>query len=323
MPSAPILLSLAMVVGVFGGCVTARGLADDGHLLRACLALSQAPSPLIDDDAPALASRVRQKIPGDVTTRLLDPRTVASSPELLLTAPTLVEVVVDAAGFDALGPVTLVDAVGTRVPATPLHARTVLAMFGAPDPPAPIVTTSTHTPGPIETAIKAIGMVTVGVPLAIMTLGLIPPDLGGLFSTGPSTSTWSTDSPELGAWRSRPDVVAAVELGTTLGLSAPVCFGGRCRLVVAVQNADAFARVSVPVTIGLEGCALSDVLEVPLSSSSKPTSTPLSAVPGDTGQWSRFQATGFGLWPLLDDVGDAAGDCCAWPFDLLDDCTRC
>ncbi|MDP2339569.1 MAG: hypothetical protein Q8O67_01315 [Deltaproteobacteria bacterium] len=307
-------LFLIASLWVCAGCTTARGLADDGRLTEACQAVSRAPSPLFDDDAVALASRVRQKIPGSVTTRLLDPRTLAADPTMVLFAPTLLEIVVDAAPFESLGAVTLVDVVGTRVPAERLDVRTVLAMFGAPAPPDPVVSSSTHTPGPIESVVKTLGMLTIGLPIAIATLGTIGPELGGLFSTGPSTTTWTTEHPHLAEWRARKDVSAAVELGTALGVAGPACFGGRCRVVVAVQNAAAFARVSVPTTMRFQGCPLNDVLEVPLSST-----TPLAQTPADTGQWGRFQETGFGVWPVLDDLGDGIDDCCG----VFDGCGRC
>ncbi len=314
-------LPLVLLASLAGGCVTARGLADDGHLKEACWAVERNPSPFFDDDGPALASRVRQKIPGQVTTRMLDAHALTSTPSLLLSSPALLEVVVEAAAFSSLGPLTLVDAVGTRVSAKALDAVTVLAMFGAPAPPSPIVTTSTHTPGPIESLVKTLGALTIGLPISIATLGLVGPELNGLFSTGPSTTTSSHDSPELAAWRALPEVVAAVELGTALGVAQPSCFGGRCRIVVGVWNVTAFTSLSMPATLELEGCQLHDVLDVPLSS--KPLSTPLALVPADRGQWRRFQATNYGITPLFEDLFDAADDCCRAPFDLIDDCLGC
>jgi hypothetical protein len=317
----PVRCFLLALVVVAGGCTTARGLADEGRLTEACQSVARAPHPWIDDDAPALAARVRAKVPGTATARLIDPRTLAHEPNLVLFAPTLLEVVVDAAAFDALGDITLVDQVGTRVPASPLDVATVLAMFGAPAPPAPVVRSSTHTPGAIESVVKAIGMIAIGLPIAIASLGAIDPALGGLFSTGPSTTSWTEDHPHLAEWRARKDVSAAVALGTALGVAQPVCFGGRCRVVVAVRNAASFARGSVPAPMRFDGCPLTDVREIPLSptTTTTTTTTPLYALPPDTGQWGRFQETGFGVGPLIDDIGDAADDCCQWPGDMLDD----
>lgn len=302
------------------GCTTARGLADEGRLAEACSAVSEAPSPLFDDDARALASRMRARLPGSVTVRRLDARALVSNPALIVVDRGLVEVVVDANVYGDVAGLVVVDAVGTAVPVAVVDEATVLAFTGAPAAPAPTLVTSTHTPGPFEEMIKAVGMVVIGVPIAIGTLGLVGPDLGGLLSTGPTTSTYAKASPELPAWQARPDVQAAAVLGAALGVGQPRCAGGRCRVVVAVAHADAFAVIRADARLEFAGCSLPDTLVVPLPRApSTSTTTPLAALPADTAQWDRFAATSFGLDPLLDDIGDGVEDCC----DGVSDIGRC
>jgi hypothetical protein len=69
-----LFLATVLTATCGAGCTTARGLADEGRLTEACAAVSEAPSPLFDDDARALASRIRARLPGSVTVRRLDPR---------------------------------------------------------------------------------------------------------------------------------------------------------------------------------------------------------------------------------------------------------
>jgi hypothetical protein len=315
---------IATVVGVIvvvvagAGCATARGLADDGHLTEACRAVTPAPFPAIDDDGPALASRIRRKLPGHASATIVDVRALAVDPALLVGGADLVELVVDGGVFVGVDRAVVVDAVGTEVPAARVDEAALLALFAAPPPPAPTLVTTTHTPGALEILIKDLGTALIGVPVAVMTLGLVRPDLNGLLSTGPSTSTWAQASPELPAWRARDDVIAAAALGASLHAFAPVCSAGGCRVLVVVRHAAAWAAVRVELELELDGCRLFDTLTVPLS-----TTTPLADTAPDAGQWQRFSATGFGLYPLLDDLEDGAEDCCAAPDAALDFLCSC
>ncbi len=306
-----VIAGIVVACALGAGCGTVRGLLDEGRVADACHAADFYANPWFDDDDTALAARVRLQLPGSVTARVVDVAAVAGDAPLLRNAD-IVEVVVDAPSARALAGFTAIDKHGLRLPAERLDTRTLLAMFGAPLPPQPTYRSSTSTPGPFESLMKVIGIAVVGIPVSMMTLGTVSPDLGGLFSTGPSTSTWAEDSPELPAWRARNDVVTAARVGHALGLDADECAAGRCRTMLVVPHAASFAAVRTQLSLDVGGCTLVDDLTIPLH-----TTTPLSQTAPDTQQWRRFADTNYGLDPFLRDVGDAADDCCD---DLLCGC---
>jgi len=298
---------VALIVSVgLSGCRTARGLVDEGKLRDACLVVERAPSPVIDDDPKALASRIRHKLPGTVRVRAVphaELTTIAGVP--VGEHPAFLEVTANGDGVLSLREITLVDEVGTRFGVTPANEALLLAMTGAPPPPAPIVHTSTHTPGPFEALIKGVAIAVIGIPLAIGTFGIISPDLGGALSpSATTTSTWQSDSPELAAWRERPDVQGAAKLAVFAGAAQAPCAGGRCRVVVPVARPDAWKRAELRLVLGVQDCALDDVIEVPLG-----VEVALKDTAADTGQWGRFWDEAFGLRPILEDVGDACDGC--------------
>jgi len=307
MTQATTLLVLASLLA--SSCQTARGLAADGKLQEACLAVERAPSPLIDDDSEALAARIRRRLPGTI-------RAAPVPHEVLVQAaggnavgqhPSFVEVIVEGDGVLDLRGLTLFDAAGTRLEPRPVSEALALAMTGAPSPPPAVFHSSTHTPGPLESLIKIVGIAAIGIPLAIGTLGIISPDLGGaLDPSATTTSTWTTDHPELAAWQQRADVQGAAGLGQFLGVGRPVCAAGRCRVLVPVTRADVWRQVQVRLVLSAGTCGLDDTITVAIGPG---PGVSFADTPPDDGQWGRFWDEGLGLRPVVEDVGDAVEDC--------------
>jgi predicted small secreted protein len=299
-------------------CQTARGLADDGQLQQACMAVERAPSPIIDDDSQALAARIRRRLPGTITAR------VVPHAELVAAAggahigqhPGFVEVVVDGDGVLELRGLSLVDRAGTRLEGAAPTESLALALAGAPPPPSPVAHSSTHHPGALEALIKVIAIAAIGIPLSVGSLGMISPDLGGaLDPSATTTSTWTTDHPDLAAWQARPEVVAAARVGQFLGVGRAPCAAGRCRLLVSVARADdVWRQVQLRLLLTTGACRLDDSVIVDVGSQ-----TAFADTAGDDGQWGRFWDQGLGLRPVVDDLG-AAADGCAECFGVCSGC---
>ena len=277
------------------------------------MAVERAPSPMIDDDSQALAARIRRRLPGSITAR------VVPHAELVAAAggapigqhPGFVEVVVDGDGVLELRGLTLVDRAGTRLAGAAATESLALALAGAPPPPSPVAHSSTHHPGALEALIKVIAIAAIGIPLSVGSLGMISPDLGGaLDPSATTTSTWTTDHPDLAAWQARPEVVAAARVGQFLGVGRAPCAAGRCRLLVSVARADDLWRqVQLRLLLTTGTCALDDSVTVDMG-----RQTAFGDTAGDDGQWGRFWEQGLGLRPVVEDLGAAADGCagCVW-----------
>jgi hypothetical protein len=312
-----------------GACQTARGHVEAGRLEQGCLAVERAPSPLIDDDGRALAARIRRRLEGSIHVRAVpvdELRTIArAAPAAVPTdgttgaapavdvdvdvvvrdAPAVVDVAVVGDGVMRLRAVTLIAADGTRLEAPALTEDVILDLVGAPPPPPKTVHTSTHTPGPFEALMKGIGIAMIGLPLSIATLGAIPPDLGGALSpTATTTSTWTTDHPDLQAWKDRPEVQAAARLGAFFELGRATCAGGRCRQVLTVARADAWRQAELEISLGVGDCGIDDVVTVDLGAA-----VPFKDTAADDGQWGRFWDEGLGLRPVVEDIGEGLDGC--------------
>jgi hypothetical protein len=282
---------------------------------------------MIDDDSQALAARIRRRLPGSITAR------VVPHAELVAAAggapigqhPGFVEVVVDGDGVLELRGLTLVDRAGTRLEGAAPTESLALALAGAPPPPSPVAHSSTHHPGALEALIKVIAIAAIGIPLSVGSLGMISPDLGGaLAPSATTTSTWTTDHPDLAAWQARPEVVAAARLGQFLGVGREACAAGRCRRLVAVARAavaraaddddNVWRQVQLRLLLTTGACRLDDNVTVDVGSQ-----TAFADTAGDDGQWGRFWEQGLGLRPVVDDIGDAA-DGCAECFGVCSGC---
>lgn len=323
-----VIVAVVALVGM--GCMTARGHVEAGRLEQGCLAVERAPSPLIDDDGPALAARIRRRLEGSIHARAVTPTELAAivrpaaAPEgstpatvdvVLRDAPAFIDVAVAGDGVLQLREVTLIDADGVRLRAPLLSEAVILDVVGAPPPPPPTVHTSTHTPGPLEGLIKGLGMAVIGVPLSIATLGIIPPDLGGALDPSATTSsTWTTDHPELQAWKERPEVQAAARLGAFFDVGKATCAGGRCRQVLTVARAEGWRKAELAISLGVGDCAIDDVVTVDLG-----PAVPFAETPADDGQWGRFWDEGLGLRPVVEDIGDGVEGC----VECVGVCTGC
>jgi hypothetical protein len=152
---------------------------------------------------------------------------------------------------------------------------------------------------------KGIGIAMIGLPLSIATLGAIPPDLGGALSpTATTTSTWTTDHPDLQAWKDRPEVQAAARLGAFFELGRATCAGGRCRQVLTVARADAWRQAELEISLGVGDCGIDDVVTVDLGAA-----VPFKDTAADDGQWGRFWDEGLGLRPVVEDIGEGLDGC--------------
>lgn len=325
-----VALAFALAVAlVQGGCASARGHVEAGRLEQGCLAVERAPSPLFDDDGPALASRIRRRLEGMIHARAVphaelvaiaravdtDAGAEGGADVAVREAPAFVEVSVVGDGVLQLREVTLIDGDGTRLQAPVVDEAVVLDLVGAPPPPPPVVHTSTHTPGPFEALIKGLGLAVIGVPLSIATFGVVPPDLGGALSpTATTTSTWTTDHPELQAWRERPEVQAAARLGAFFGVGKATCAGGRCRQVLQVARGEHWQKAELAIALGVGDCAIDDVVTVDLG-----PAVPFKDTPADDGQWGRFWDEGLGLRPVVEDIGDGLDGC----VECVGVCTGC
>jgi hypothetical protein len=288
------------------GCASARGLVDAGHLGDGCARVERAPSPLFDDDSVALANRIRHRLPGQVSVRVVPPNELDQiAGRVVGRHPSFLEVIVEGDGVLSMRGVTLIDAAGTRMGATVPSQGLLLAMAGAPAPPAPTVHRSTHSPGPFEQVVKAIGIAAVGLPLSIATFGIISPTLNGALDPSATTqSTWTTQHPEYAAWAEKPEVQAAGRLGVFTGVHAAPCAAGRCRQVFTVASPTVWKRARVSVVLGAEDCAIDDVIDVKIGApiDFKDTAT-------DEGQWGRFWDEGLGVIPVLEGIADGVDDC--------------
>ncbi len=305
-PAIAAAVAAVVAVVTVAGCVSARGLVDAGRLGDGCAVVERAPSPLFDDDSPALASRIRHKLPGTISVRVVPQEMldeVAQRP--VGRHPTLLEVLVEGDGVLSMPSVTLIDGAGTKLNAQPVGSELAMRLVGAPPPPPPTVHSSTHTPGPFEQIVKAIGIAVVGLPLSIATFGIISPTINGaLDPSATTTSTWTSQHPEYAAWASRDDVKAAARLGVFLGLHEAPCAAGRCRRVVAVSHPDVWKVARLSLLLGADDCAISDVVDVKIGAPVEFKDTA-----EDTGQWGRFWDEGLGLRPVVDDLVDATDGC--------------
>jgi len=321
-----VIAGIVAVVALVGmGCATARGHVEAGRLEQGCLAVERAPSPLIDDDGPALASRIRRRLEGSIHARAVPHAelvsiaraadTAGATDVAVREAPAFVEVSVVGDGVLQLRSVTLINGEGTRLQAPVVGEAVVLDLVGAPPPPPPVVHTSTHTPGPFEALMKGLGIAMIGLPLSIATLGAIPPDLGGALSpTATTTSTWTTEHPEQAAWQQRPDVQAAARLGAFFGVGRATCAGGRCRQVLQVARGEHWQKAELAVSLGVGDCAIDDVVTVDLG-----PAVAFKDTPADDGQWGRFWDEGLGLRPVVEDIGDGVEGC----VECVGVCTGC
>ncbi len=305
------LVMVSVVLCAAASCTTARGLVDDGDLERGCSIVERAPSPLFDDDAPALASRIRHKLPGTLRARAIPHEELEQiAGTTVFQRPRFIEVTAFGDGIMSLRSVTLIDEAGTRLRPQQVDNELFLSLTGAPVPPAPRVHTSTHTPGPFEAIVRMIGMATVGLPLSIATFGAIPADFGGLFNpTATTTSTWTEESPKLAEWRARPDVQGAARLAVFAGAARGTCAAGTCRTIVPVNRHDVWREVELSLVLGAGGCAIDDVVRIPFEQGVE-----LKDTPHDDGHWGRFWKQGLGFRYVIDDIGDACEGCSSCCF---------
>jgi hypothetical protein len=326
----PLLLVPLLAIVPAMSCQTARGHVEAGRLEQGCLAVERAPSPLIDDDGPALAARIRRRLEGSIHARVVPPAELTAiarppaAPEgspappvdvVLRDAPAFIDVAVVGDGVLQLREVTLIDANGLRLRAPLVSEAVILDVVGAPSPPPPVVHTSTHTPGPFEALIKGIGLAVIGVPVSIMTLGAVSPDLGGTFNpTATTTSTWKTDHPELQAWKERPEVQAAARLGAFFDVGKATCAGGRCRQVLTVARAGGWRQAELAISLGVGDCAIDDVVTVDFG-----PAVAFKDTADDDGQWGRFWNEALGLRPVVEDIGNGIDGC----VDCVGVCTGC